>query len=67
MNSDRLEQLRNDLSIVVSAEALFTLLDLKNLAPEVAIASLTETAKNLVRAANRDLELADFFQSRIPP
>jgi AcrR family transcriptional regulator len=65
LNSDRLDQLRNDLSIVVSAEALFTLLDLKNLAPEVAIASLTETAKNLVRVANRDLELTDSRHSRV--
>jgi AcrR family transcriptional regulator len=59
VKSDKLDQLRNDLSIVVSAEALFTLLDLKKLAPEVAIASLTETAKNLVRVANRDLEVTD--------
>jgi AcrR family transcriptional regulator len=64
-NSDRLDQLRNDLSIVVSAEALFTLLDLKKLAPDVAIATLTETARSLVRAANRDLELIDLQNSRV--
>ena len=60
----RLNQLKNDLSIVVSAEALFTLLDLKGLAPEAAIESLTETAKNLVRVANGDGELPDSGRSR---
>lgn len=55
----RLNQLKNDLSIVVSAEALFTLLDLKGLAPEAAIESLTETAKNLVRLAHDDIGRAD--------
>jgi AcrR family transcriptional regulator len=47
----RLRQLKNDLSVVISAEALFTLLDLKKLTPDAAVASLTETAKNLVRGA----------------
>lgn len=51
----RLDQLRNDLSVVVSAEALFTLLDLKQLPPELAIASVTQTAKSLVRVALQDL------------
>lgn len=48
---DRLEQLVNDLSVVASAEALFTLLDLRKLSPEAAVASLVQTAKSLVRAA----------------
>lgn len=48
---ERLHQLRNDLAVVISAEALFTLLDLKRLPPDAAIASVTETARNLVRAA----------------
>ena len=51
---DRLEQLVNDLSVVVSAEAFFTLLDLRKLPPEAAVASLVETAKSLVRAAIRE-------------
>ncbi len=52
---DRLRQLRNDLSVVISAEALFSLLDLNKLPPEAAVGSLTETARNLVRGALGEL------------
>jgi AcrR family transcriptional regulator len=46
-----LEQLKRDLAIVVSAEALFTLTDLHGLDPEEAIASAVHTATTLTRAA----------------
>lgn len=44
-------QLRNDLAVVVSAEALFCLTDLCRLDPEDAIASVVRTATTLTRAA----------------
>jgi AcrR family transcriptional regulator len=44
-------QLKRDLALVVSAEALFTLIDLCELPPDDAIASATRTATTLVRAA----------------
>ena len=43
--------LKNDLAIVVSAEALFVLTDLCGLAPDDAIASATRTAATLTNAA----------------
>jgi AcrR family transcriptional regulator len=46
-----LAQLKNDLAVVVSAEALFTLTDLCRLTPEDAIASAVHTATTLTRAA----------------
>jgi AcrR family transcriptional regulator len=46
-----LAQLRRDLAVVVSAEALFSLTDLYGLAPEEAIASIVHTATTLTRAA----------------
>ena len=46
-----LAQLKNDLAVVVSAEALFCLTDLCGLAPEAAIASAVHTATTLTRAA----------------
>ena len=46
-----LAQLKNDLAVVVSAEALFSLTDLRGMAPEAAIASLVRTAITLTRAA----------------
>jgi AcrR family transcriptional regulator len=46
-----LAQLKNDLAVVVSAEALFSLTDLRGLAPETAITSLVHTATTLTRAA----------------
>lgn len=44
-------QLRRDLAVVVSAEALFTLTDLCGLTPEQAIASAASTARTLTAAA----------------
>jgi AcrR family transcriptional regulator len=46
-----LAQLKNDLAVVVSAEALFCLTDLCQLDPEDAIASAVHTATTLTRAA----------------
>jgi AcrR family transcriptional regulator len=46
-------QLKRDLAVVVSAEALFTLTDLCRLAPEDAIASAIRTATTLTEAAVR--------------
>jgi AcrR family transcriptional regulator len=46
-----LAQLKRDLAVVVSAEALFSLTDLDGLAPEEAIASIVHTATTLTRAA----------------
>jgi AcrR family transcriptional regulator len=46
-----LAQLKLDLGVVVSAEALFNLTDLYGLAPEAAIASAVHTATTLTRAA----------------
>ncbi len=46
-----LTQLKNDLAVVVSAEALFCLTDLCGLEPEDAVASAVHTAKTLTRAA----------------
>lgn len=46
-----LDQLKNDLAVVVSAEALFSLTDLGRLEPEAAIVSVVHTATTLTRAA----------------
>jgi AcrR family transcriptional regulator len=46
-----LAQLKRDLAVTVSAEALFTLTDLCALGPEEAIASATQTAATLTGAA----------------
>lgn len=46
-----LAQLKNDLAVVVSAEALFCLTDLRGLEPEAAIASAVRTATTLTSAA----------------
>lgn len=45
-----LAQLKRDLAVVVSAEALFSLTDLHGLDPESAIASIVHTATTLTRA-----------------
>jgi len=47
----RLAQLKGDLAAVVSAEALFTLMDLARLTPAAAIASLVRTASTITQAA----------------
>ncbi|MEU6540013.1 TetR/AcrR family transcriptional regulator [Streptomyces sp. NPDC047000] len=46
-------QLKRDLAVVVSAEALFTLTDLCGLAPDEAVASAVRTARTLTEAAVR--------------
>jgi AcrR family transcriptional regulator len=46
-----LAQLKRDLAVVVSAEALFSLTDLEGLDPEQAIASIVHTATTLTHAA----------------
>jgi hypothetical protein len=48
---DVLRQLRQDLAMVVSAEALFTLTDLCGLPPDEAIASAVRTARTITAAA----------------
>jgi AcrR family transcriptional regulator len=47
-------QLKRDLAVVASAEALFSLTDLHGLDPEEAIASIVHTATALTRAALQD-------------
>jgi AcrR family transcriptional regulator len=47
-----LTQLKLDLAVVVSAEALFSLTDARGLDPEEAIASIVHTATTLTRAAS---------------
>jgi AcrR family transcriptional regulator len=49
-----LAQLKRDLAVVVSAEALFSLIDLHGLDPQDAIPSIVHTATTLTRAALRD-------------
>jgi AcrR family transcriptional regulator len=46
-----LAQLKNDLAVVVGAEALFSLTDLRGMTAEAAITSLVRTATTLTRAA----------------
>ncbi len=53
-----LAQLKQDLAVVISAEALFTLTDLCGLSPEDAIASAVHTARTLTRAATGKNRLA---------
>lgn len=50
---EALAQLKRDLAVVVSAEALFTLTDLYGLSPDDAIASAVHTATTLTEAALR--------------
>jgi AcrR family transcriptional regulator len=50
----RLQQLKRDLAIVISAEALFSLIDLAGLTPDEAIASAIKTATTLTRAAQAE-------------
>jgi AcrR family transcriptional regulator len=50
-NPAALAQLKRDLAVVVSAEALFSLTDLYGLHPEEAIPSIVHTATTLTRAA----------------
>jgi AcrR family transcriptional regulator len=54
--AEAVTQLKRDLAVVVSAEALFSLTDARGLDPEEAIASIVHTAVTLTRAALRDHE-----------
>jgi len=54
LGADAMAQLKRDLAVVVSAEALFCLTDLCRLEPEDAIASAVHTATTLTRAALRE-------------
>ncbi|MGW3097845.1 TetR/AcrR family transcriptional regulator [Streptomyces sp. NPDC001102] len=49
-------QLKRDLAVVVSAEALFTLTDLCGLGPDEAVASAVRTARRLTKAAVREMQ-----------
>jgi AcrR family transcriptional regulator len=49
----RLAQLKLDLAVVISAEALFNLMDLCGLGPDAAVASAVTTARTLTAAAVR--------------
>ena len=51
VDSATLAQLKRDLSVVMGAEALFSLMDLNGLSPEDAVASIVRTATTLTRAA----------------
>jgi AcrR family transcriptional regulator len=51
LSADNLAQLGRDLAVVLSADALFTVMDLCGLEPEAAVASTVETARRLTRAA----------------
>lgn len=50
-DGETLENLKRDLSIVMGAEALFSLMDLGGLGPEDAVAAIVRTATTLTRAA----------------
>jgi AcrR family transcriptional regulator len=50
-NPEAFEQLRLDLAVIVSAEALFNLIDLCGLGPEAAIRSAVHTARVVTSAA----------------
>ncbi|ACU75088.1 transcriptional regulator, TetR family [Catenulispora acidiphila DSM 44928] len=50
-DQEMLTHLKRDLSIVMGAEALFSLMDLNGLPPEDAVASIVRTATTLTRAA----------------
>jgi AcrR family transcriptional regulator len=55
MEPGRLAQLKLDLAVIVSAEALFTLTDLVGLTPQDAIASVVRTARTITEAAMQSL------------
>ena len=50
INPATLEQLRRDLAVVISAEAVLTLIDLYGLDPEQAVASIVHTARLITEA-----------------
>jgi AcrR family transcriptional regulator len=51
LDEQALAQLKRDLSVVMGAEALFSLMDLNGLSPEDAVASIVRTATALTRIA----------------
>lgn len=51
IDAETLAQLKRDLSVVMGAEALFSLMDLNGLAAEDAVASIVRTATTLTRVA----------------
>ncbi|MBP2326916.1 AcrR family transcriptional regulator [Kibdelosporangium banguiense] len=53
--AERLSQLKQDLSAIVSAEALFSLTDLSGLDTDTAIASLQRTARTITETALPDI------------
>ena len=53
-----LRQLKQDLAVVMSAEALFTLTDLAGLSPDDAIASAVRTARTITAVAVQRLAAA---------
>jgi AcrR family transcriptional regulator len=54
IDEEALAQLKRDLSVVMGAEALFSLMDLSGLSPEDAVASIVRTATTVTRAAMND-------------
>src|SRR5580692_5179413 len=50
LDAAALEQLRRDLAVVISAEAVLTLIDLYGLDPEAAVASIVHTARLIAEA-----------------
>ena len=53
--AERLAQLKNDLAAIISAEALFSLIDLCRLTPDESVDSLVRTATTITAAATRDV------------
>lgn len=51
MEPGRLTQLKLDLAVIMSAEALLTLTDLAGVAPQDAIAAVVHTARTITEAA----------------
>jgi AcrR family transcriptional regulator len=58
IDPEALEQLRRDLAVVLSAEAILTLTDLYGLDPEAAVASIVHTARLITEATVSHLEAA---------
>jgi AcrR family transcriptional regulator len=52
-NPEALVQLKRDLAVIVSAEALFILTDLCHLSPDDAVASAVRTARTITQAATQ--------------
>jgi AcrR family transcriptional regulator len=59
IDEEALAQLKRDLSVVMGAEALFSLMDLNGLSPEGAVASIVRTATTLTRTATTPSNATD--------